>query len=442
MKPHSENFIRKRRFLMVLPLLVTPFITMTFWALGGGKGAPAKAENPTQGLNVSLPDAQFSNKETWDKLNLYEMAKRDSNKFEEARENDPYFDLITFKTQKDKNSQEDSSAGKLINAFPHKDKLGLDPNEERVNKKLEELFREVNKSTESQHDPSPPKHSSGFTSSSQHDPQFTQDVDRLGQMMEMMKDSPEADPEMQQIESVLEKILDIQHPDRVKGKLQAFSDKKKANALPVTAVEANDNIALLGARENPSVMMMDTTAFLQLLSSQSTSNGFFGLDDEVTVDEGIANGIRAVIHDTQELVDGATVKMRLVDAVTIQGRNISAGQFLFGTCAINGERLTIEINSVRDGNALLPVALSVFDLDGLEGIYIPGAITRDAAKQASGNALQNVQLMSLDPSIGAQAAAAGVEAAKGLLGKKAKLIKVTVKAGYQILLKDNNTATR
>jgi conjugative transposon TraM protein len=441
MKPHSENFIRKRRFLMVLPLLVTPFITMTFWALGGGKGTPAKAESPTQGLNVSVPDAQFSNKETWDKLNLYEMAKRDSNKFEEARENDPYFDLITFKTQKDKNSQEDSLAGKLINAFPHKDKLGLDPNEERVNKKLEELFREVNKSAESQHDPSAPKRPSGITSSSQNDPQFTQDVDRLGQMMEMMKDSPEADPEMQQIESVLEKILDIQHPDRVKEKMQAFSDKQKANALPVTTTETDDNIALLGWRENSSVMTMDTAAFLELLSSQSTSNGFFGLDEVIT-EEGIANGIRAVIHDTQELVEGATVKMRLVDAVTIQGKNIAAGQFLFGTCAINGERLTIEINSVRDGNALLPVALSVFDLDGLEGIYIPGAITRDAAKQASGNALQNVQLMSLDPSIGAQAAAAGVEAAKGLLGKKAKLIKVTVKAGYQILLKDNNTATR
>jgi conjugative transposon TraM protein len=441
MKPHSENFIRKRRFFMVLPLLVTPFITMAFWAMGGGKGTPTKTESPTQGLNASLPDAHFSNKETWDKLNLYEMAKRDSNKFEEARENDPYFDLITFKTQKDKNSL-DSSTGKLINAFPHKDKLGLDPNEERVNKKLEELFREVNKSAESQNDPSAPKRSSGFTSSSQRDPQFTQDVDRLGQMMEMMKDSPEADPEMQQIESVLEKILDIQHPDRVEEKLQAFSDKQKANALPVTTAEADDNIALLGAHENPSVMTMDTTAFLELLSLQSTSNGFFGLDDEVTDDEGIANGIRAVIHDTQELVDGATVKMRLVDAVNIQGRNISAGQFLFGTCAINGERLTIEINSVRDGNALMPVALSVFDLDGLEGIYIPGAITRDAAKQASGNALQNVQLMSLDPSIGAQAAAAGVEAAKGLLGNKAKLIKVTVKAGYQILLKDNNPATR
>lgn len=443
MKPHSENFIRRRRFLMVLPLLVTPFITMMFWALGGGKGTPAKAESPSQGLNVSLPDAQFSNKETWDKLNLYEIAKRDSSKFEEARENDPYFDLITFKTQKNKNGQEDSSAGKLINAFPNKDKLGLDQHEERVNKKLEELFQEMNKSTMSQNERSTiARKSPAVATSVPHDPQFTQDVDRLGQMMEMMKDSPEADPEMQQIESVLEKILDIQHPDRVKEKLQAYTDKQKANALPVMTAEVGDDISLLGSRGNTSVMAMDTTAFHQLLSSSPSANGFFGLDDEILAEEVVANGIRAIIHDTQELVDGATVKIRLADAVTIQGRNISAGQFLFGTCAINGERLTIEVNSVRDGNALLPVALSVFDLDGLEGIYIPGAITRDAAKQASGNALQNVQLMSLDPSIGAQAAAAGVEAAKGLLGKKAKLIKVTVKAGYQVLLKDNNTATR
>jgi hypothetical protein len=31
-----------------------------------------------------------------------------------------------------------------------------------------------------------------------------------------------------------------------------------------------------------------------------------------------------------------------------------------------------------------------------------------------------------------------VEAAKGLFSKKIKLIKVTVKAGYQVLLKDTN----
>jgi hypothetical protein len=35
-----------------------------------------------------------------------------------------------------------------------------------------------------------------------------------------------------------------------------------------------------------------------------------------------------------------------------------------------------------------------------------------------------------------QAASAGIEAAKTLLSKKSKLIKVTVKAGYQVLLRD------
>jgi hypothetical protein len=42
----------------------------------------------------------------------------------------------------------------------------------------------------------------------------------------------------------------------------------------------------------------------------------------------------------------------------------------------------------------------------------------------------------MDQSISAQAASAGLQAAKGLFSKKMKLIRVTVKAGYKILLKD------
>jgi hypothetical protein len=80
--------------------------------------------------------------------------------------------------------------------------------------------------------------------------------------------------------------------------------------------------------------------------------------------------------------------------------------------------------------------MEVYDMDGLAGIYIPGAISRDVAKQSTDNALQSVALGSLDPSLGAQAASAGIETAKNLLSKKVKLVKVQVKAGYRILLKD------
>ena len=35
----SQAFLRKRKMMMVLPLLVLPFLTMAFWALGGGNAA-------------------------------------------------------------------------------------------------------------------------------------------------------------------------------------------------------------------------------------------------------------------------------------------------------------------------------------------------------------------------------------------------------------------
>ena len=44
----------------------------------------------------------------------------------------------------------------------------------------------------------------------------------------------------------------------------------------------------------------------------------------------------------------------------------------------------------------------------------------------------------MDPSLKAQAAAAGISAAKTLLSRKVKQVKVMVKAGYKVLLKDKN----
>jgi conjugative transposon TraM protein len=105
---------------------------------------------------------------------------------------------------------------------------------------------------------------------------------------------------------------------------------------------------------------------------------------------------------------------------------------------LNAERLEVEINSIRYNQSLYPVKLSVYDIDGLPGIYIPGAITRDVAKQSVDNSLQLMELSTMDPSLKAQATSAGIGAAKSLLSKKVKQVKVMVKAGYKVLLKDKN----
>jgi len=187
---------------------------------------------------------------------------------------------------------------------------------------------------------------------------------------------------------------------------------------------------------------MDTAEMSSVLSVSSTAqedtiaNGFFGPEQESVHPR--SNAIEAVVHEAQVLVNGAVIKLRLLQDVYISGSKIPAGNFVFGLAALNGERLQVEINSIRCGNSLYGVKMDLYDMDGLSGIYIPGAITRDVAKQSADNGLQGMELTTLDPSLKAQAAAAGLNAAKSLLSRKAKLVKVTVKAGYKVLLKDNS----
>ena len=157
------------------------------------------------------------------------------------------------------------------------------------------------------------------------------------------------------------------------------------------------------------------------IHTSSTQNGFYSFTDE-TAESNNQNAIEAVIHETQTLVNGSTVKLRLVNDIYINGVFIPKNNFIFGITQLTGERLGITVHTIRYRNSLFPVDLLVYDMDGMDGIHIPGAITRDVAKESADRSLQGIGYTSLDPSIGAQAASAGIEAAKTLLGKKIKLI--------------------
>jgi len=124
--------------------------------------------------------------------------------------------------------------------------------------------------------------------------------------------------------------------------------------------------------------------------------------------------------------------------ITVNGYFIPKDNSVFGIAKLSGERLTIEISSITFNNSVFAAHLEVYDLDGLAGIYVPGAISRDVAKQSANSSVQSMDYTSLDPSLGAQAATAGINAAKELFSKKVKLVRVTVKAGYKGLLKISN----
>jgi len=430
MKTHSQQFLQKRKLAMALPMLTMPFLTLIFWALGGGQATPGQAvAMNTAGLNLELPSAHFSPDEKTDKFSLYEASDRDSADFFEAVENDPYFELNTMVLEEKANEPLFERASPTSRTLVQ----DMDPNEVKVNEKLEMIYREINRAPMETLATNTDNNQESFVPPAEHK-QFKEDVSKLESMMEMMAESNEPDPEMAQMGTVLDKILDIQHPDRVKERLREQSIQNKEQVFQVSGETMDNTVGMMAAQQIQATVRKDsvTSTFISL-----PVNGFYGLEEEATIQEK-DNAIPAVIHDTQELVAGSTVKLRLTSDIYVNGQLISKDQFIYGTASINEERMTIVINSIRSGNSLFPVAMSVYDLDGMEGLYIPGAITRDAAKQSSNQSLQSMQFMSMDQTLAAQAASAGVEAAKGLFSKKIKLIKVTVKAGYQVLLKDTN----
>ncbi|MES2005579.1 MAG: conjugative transposon protein TraM [Bacteroidota bacterium] len=221
-----------------------------------------------------------------------------------------------------------------------------------------------------------------------------------------------ADPDLEAINQTIEKLAALQNP--VKSPKETA--KQNAAALGVQ-LATNSEENYFGKTRVKNI------------------NGFY--EDQSAVAPG--GSMTATIPVAQVLQAGSVVKMVLNNAVTIGGRTLPAGSMVYGTAAIENERLLIRVPSIRFRDEILPVELSVYDLDGMEGIYVPGSISRDVLKSTAEQSMQSMNLLSLDPSIKTQAAIAGIGAVKNMLSKKVKAVRVSVAAGYQVFLRDNHS---
>ena len=415
---HQAN--RQRKMLMALPILILPFVTVLFWAMGGGKENAVSVAAPKEGFNIKLPDAKVNEDDPLNKLNYYDRAALDSLKFDELKKKDPNYSddglSVSYETDSMRIQEPQGRKSGLIMSSSR------NPNEEKVYKKLEALQRAIS---------APPPVNGAvrvpMTQNSLSDSKI--DVQELQQMMQSAGGPGEEDKEMEQINGMLQNILDIQHPQRVQDRLKKEAKEGKGEAYSIKTDTNTDIIGLLGNNPNTGI---------KNFGQESAHNGFysFGGNEPTVIPE---NAIQAIVAETQTLVNGSTVKLRLGQDISIGGTAISKDTFIYGVAALKGERLTVEISGIRFRNSVFPVELTLYDMDGLEGIYIPGAINRDVAKASADRSMQTLGVTTLDDSWGSQAAGAGIEAVKSLFSKKVKLVKVIVKAGYRVLLRDTKS---
>ena len=422
----TPKALRQRKLFLAIPILALPFVTLIFWALGGGKmEAAVTGKAATKGFNINLPNPNLKDDNPLDKMNYYDQAATEAEKMDELIKKDPNYQ--TQPSPAELSLQIDKDNKKLTSGKRASENLNTkgyqNPNEAKVYAKLAALQKAINKPTP---EVSVADQHSRYTYGKGIEPP-SNEVAKMEEMMQMMNQPAMPDPELQQISGMLETIVDIQHPERMQEKLRKASQAQRGQVFAVATKGSENNISLLDTEQTERTERDDIL--------QPKSNGFYSLTEN-SPEEAEPNAIEAVVHETQTFVNGSTVKLRLTTDVYINGVLIPKDNFLFGTASLKGERLNIKINSLRYEESLFPVDLSVYDMDGLDGIYIPGAIARDVAKSSANSSMQTLGVTTLDDSWGAQAAGAGVEMAKTMFSKKVKLIKVVVKAGYQVLLKD------
>ena len=97
------------------------------------------------------------------------------------------------------------------------------------------------------------------------------------------------------------------------------------------------------------------------------------------------NTIAACVQGDQTVTDGQTVRLRLLEPMRVSGRTIPRNTTLVGTARLQGERLEIGIGSLEYQGNIIPVELAVYDSDGQAGIFVPGSMETDAAKEIGAN---------------------------------------------------------
>ena len=123
----------------------------------------------------------------------------------------------------------------------------------------------------------------------------------------------------------------------------------------------------------------------QVVKKIKTSSDYF---NTLAENEPEPRLIKAIIDEDIKAVEGSRVRLRLLDDVEIDGKVVHKGSYLYATMSgFGSQRVKGSIKSLLVEDELVKVNLSLYDTDGLEGLYVPSNSFRETTQDVASNAL-------------------------------------------------------
>ncbi len=168
---------------------------------------------------------------------------------------------------------------------------------------------------------------------------------------------------------------------------------------------------------------------------------FNGFQTPTTPDEtGVpVSSIKACVHQTGKITADSNVQLRLVQDARIGETTLPSGFILIAVAKFQQSRLQLQVVSIEVDGSILPVNLTVYDLDGQQGLNVPYAPEVSAVNGTLANMGNTAgSSFTINRSAGQQLVADAsrgvIQGVAGYFSKKVRAQKVTLKAGHQVYL--------
>ena len=176
----------------------------------------------------------------------------------------------------------------------------------------------------------------------------------------------------------------------------------------------------------------------EVVKKQKETSDYF---NTITTNEPEHKLIKAIVDEDIKVTDGSRVRLRLLDDIDVGDRTIAKGSCLY--CTMSGfsqQRIKGTVKSVLVNDELVKVNLSIYDTDGMEGLYVPKSSFRETTQDVASGAMS--QSMSLNDGSsttsmgrwGMQALQNAYQKTANAISKNIRKNKVKVKYGTQVYL--------
>lgn len=165
---------------------------------------------------------------------------------------------------------------------------------------------------------------------------------------------------------------------------KGLQDVDSTGTAPTGSVAIGGKVEINGQAVNE---LAENAQSEQVVKKVKTSSDYF---NTLAENEPEPRLIKAIIDENIKAVEGSRVRLRLLDDVEIDGKVVAKGSYLYATMSgFGSQRVKGSIKSLLVEDELMKVNLSLYDTDGLEGLYVPSSSFRETTQDVASNALSS-----------------------------------------------------